>query len=153
MKRTSRSYALRSKSAHWCRRMMLLAILTTAGASHAAASLPHKPVPVGMLELPAGGAGRILTSRSNGVNSARKLLTSFRGGIADYFTQFTLTSTVADSADRNLQAIFTAKLDNVPVRGVITIRTQGTQGQATMLFDRASNFGQANGPLKVEVGA
>lgn len=109
---------------------------TSAKAS--SASLPRKPVPNGILELPSGGESRILSSQMHGTVSARKLLTRFQRELTGYFNQFKVVSAVSDRADQNLQAEFTARLDVVPVRGLIKIRMQGSRGQVTMLFDRAS---------------
>ncbi|MBV9926828.1 MAG: hypothetical protein JOZ96_17545 [Acidobacteria bacterium] len=105
--------------------------------------LPLRRPPQGMLELPTGGAGRVLTSRMSGTPSARKMLTALFIGIEGYFdARPTLTAAFADAADQNLQAAFVARLGGVPVRGVMAIQMRGGAGQATLVFDRWETFPQ-----------
>jgi hypothetical protein len=107
------------------------------------AALPRKQPPQGMLELPSGGAGRVLTSRMSGTPSARKMLMALLMGIDGYFdARPTLTAAFADAADQNLQAAFTARLSGVPLRGVLAIQMRGDAGQATLVFDHAGSFAQ-----------
>lgn len=108
-----------------------------------ASPLPRRQPPQGMLELPSGGAGRVLTSRMSGTPSARKMLTALLVGIDGYFdARPALAAAFADAADQNLQAAFTARLGGVPLRGVMAIQMRGDTGQATLLFDRAESFSQ-----------
>lgn len=107
------------------------------------APLPRKAPPQGMIEMPTGGVGRVLTSQMSGTRSARKMLMALGMGIDGYFdARPILTAAFADNSDQNLQAAFTAKLGGVPVRGVIAIQMRGETGQATLMFDRWTSFPQ-----------
>lgn len=117
-------------------------------------TLPGKPAPEGMVEIPSNGVGRILTSQMSGTNSARKMLSGLRMGIDGYFDQPpTVTAAFADNANQNLQAAFTAKLRGVPVRGIMAIEMRGDSGQATMVFDRAAAFAQTFARITRNVNA
>ena len=117
------------------------------------APLPRKPPPQGMVELPSGGVGRILTSQMSGTASARKMLMALHRGIEGYFdARPVVTAAFADVADQNLQAAFTAKLGGVPVRGVMAIQMRGDSGQATLIFDRWAAFPQTFARLAQGIG-
>src|ERR1044071_7301776 len=106
-------------------------------------ALPRKQPPQGMLELPTGGVGRILTTQMRGTASARKMLTALLMGIDGYFDERpVLTAAFADPADQNLQAAFISNLGRVPVRGVMAIQMRGGACQATLIFDRWAAFPQ-----------
>lgn len=124
------------------------------GSGSGAASLPRRPAPEGMLELPSGGVGRILTSRMGGTNSARKMLMGLNMGIDGYFDSAPrITAAAADRNDQNLQAAFIARLGGVPVHGIIAIEMQGNSGQATMIFDQQAAFPQTFSRLMQRVNA
>jgi len=124
------------------------------GSGSGVASLPRRPAPEGMLELPSGGVGRILTSRMSGTNSARKMLMGLNIGIEGYFDATPrITAAAADRNDQNLQAAFIARLGGVPVRGIIAIEMQGNSGQATMIFDQQAAFPQTFSRLTQRVNA
>jgi hypothetical protein len=124
------------------------------GSGSGVASLPRRPAPEGMLELPTGGVGRILTSRMGGTNSARKMLMALNIGIDGYFDSAPrLTAAAADRNDQNLQAAFIARLGGVPVRGIIAIEMQGNSGQATMIFDQQAAFPQTFSRLTQRLSA
>lgn len=107
----------------------------------ASAQLPKKDPPKGMLEISTGTTGRILTSRMGGTSSAHKMLLALKMVSREYFDgPISVTRAYADPMDQNLQAAFTAKLKGTPVRGIVAVAMNGSDGQGTLLFDNAKTF-------------
>lgn len=110
----------------------------------AAAQLPKKPAPQGMVQIATSGSGRILTSKMGGTASARKMLVALKMVAGGYFDKpLTVTRVFGDRADQNVQAAFTAILKGIPVRGVASVTMAGDNGQGTLLFDRATTFSKS----------
>ncbi len=137
------------------RRTLTLPVLALGllSAVPAAAQLPHKAVPPGMLQEPTGGTGCILTAHMGGTRSAHKMLLALKIVSGEYFDgPLKVTRAFADRHDRNLQAAFVAKLRGLPVRGVVLVTTDDEGGQGTLLFDQAKTFSQSFRKLAARPG-
>jgi len=120
----------------------------------ATAQLPRKPVPQGMRQVATGGRGVILTSHMGGTRSAHKMMLALKMVSGEYFDKpLRVVRAFADRGDRNLQAAFTAKLKGIPVRGVVAVAMRGSEGEGTLLFDRATTFGRSFRSLAAKQGS
>jgi len=105
--------------------------------------LPDRPVPAGFTMTPdPQGTGRVLAGSFSGnarsaTEAARGILSSLRG----YFDNAPEIHTAARTdTDRQVQAFFSATIQNVPVVGVIGVELNGSGGTVAVIFDRAGSL-------------
>lgn len=125
-------------------RTTLIGLLVAASSLGLAQTLPNRPAPQGMATANTGGQGRVLYTTLSGSRSATKLAQAVRLGIQGYFDGPPLfQAAVRNAKDTQLQAGFTAKLEGVPVIGLLLVAVTGPDGgQAALLFDVRSRAAQ-----------
>ena len=102
-----------------------------------------RPAPDGFTVIPdRQGTGRILVGSFSGnarsaTTTAQGILASLRG----YFDNVPVLQTAARTdSDRQVQALFSASIQNVPVVGVIGINLNAGGGTVAVLYDRAGSL-------------
>jgi hypothetical protein len=115
--------------------LSISSVTCTAVAGHGQ-SLPSRSIPDGMQSIPTGGSGRILAVSWSGSSSARAMAQVAVRGIQPYFNgSARILNAIGDNADTQIQAAFKARLDGVPVTGLLGVSTQGGAVRAVVLFD------------------
>jgi len=107
-------------------------------------NLPERPIPAGFSFLPdARGSGRVLLGSFTGnARSATVIVQGVLASLRDYFDGTPVIHTAArNDADRQVQALFSAAIQSVPVVGVIGVSLSSNGGGTiAVLFDRAGSF-------------
>lgn len=125
----------------------LALLLFASTAAYAGAPGPQY-APPGMSEIAQAGTGRVFTTTFSGSNSATALMKALITGIAPHFDSAPqLNGAVANRADNQAQAAFSATMNGAPVRGIIIVNV--AQGVATgyMVLDYAQQLAQSIGPM------
>ena len=107
-------------------------------------NFPERAIPAGFSLLPdPQGSGRVLLGSFTGnARSATAIAQGALAGLRGYFDSAPAIHTAArNDSDRQVQALFSAAIQNVPVVGVIGVNLSSNgSGTIAVLFDRAGSF-------------
>jgi hypothetical protein len=127
-----------------------------------ASPTPNRPAPTAARPLPNGfkvaarngGSGQALTASFTGGKSARATFRGIFKFVGSYFdSPPQLRAAFADPQDREIQGFFHSVHQGVPVRGVMVVTVDGTNGYVGLLFDRPDLFNQSMPVLSKQMAA
>jgi hypothetical protein len=118
--------------------------------------LPNRAAPAGytVFQDPEG-TGRGLFGTFNGnARSATLAARGLLGGLHGYFDNTpAINVSLRDGADHQVQALFSAAIEGVPVDGVIGVELAGGGGSVSVLFDRPASLGASFRRLQAQLAA
>lgn len=104
----------------------------------AAGSSSDPSAPPGMQSLPTGGSGTVFTTTLDGSGGAAALTQALVRGLQPYFGgTVRILHAIADNADAQVQASFSATLGGMPVIGLLGVSRDGSGARAVVMFDAA----------------